>query len=341
LLAPEGLIEPPWDGVSMENRAMDRRRFVPSSEGLEGRALLSSIFPGGQSTTSLGHNPDADVPVTWRQKQLRVEHLPYYLNQLQPGRVLPTDFTKQLQVDLVTVIGQTRKPNYHTLINFNQNLRPILTDASLTVGAAKTLSHDFQMVLSTSGATDQQVANLVDDMNTLTQIDSQSKQPVYLATNDYSLVLQTFLGIGRPIQLPAAPQIAQVDGTRADVSHGTTPKIDPRLVGTYGVGNSVGVYAGSPSGGFNSTGVTMQVIDNHTGEVLGSGQVNPNDGNYIIYFNSPLSNGVYELRVRAVDPQGHMSDPSPLYLLKVHHREPAALIHGAATPLGPLASTTK
>ncbi len=46
------------------------------------------------------------------------------------------------------------------------------------------------------------------DMNQLARADSQSRQPIYLATNDYTLVLQDTLAIGRPITRPGIPELA-------------------------------------------------------------------------------------------------------------------------------------
>ena len=77
---------------------MDRRRFVPSPEGLENRALLTSGLFG--SAPSNG-NPSADVPATFRIKEQRIERLPHFLELIRSGRYLPPDTIKQLQADLL------------------------------------------------------------------------------------------------------------------------------------------------------------------------------------------------------------------------------------------------
>ena len=51
---------------------MDRRRFVPSTEGLEGRQLLATSLFG---TTKPNSNPDASVPFTYFVKEHRIERL--------------------------------------------------------------------------------------------------------------------------------------------------------------------------------------------------------------------------------------------------------------------------
>ena len=74
-------------------RAMDRRRYVPSTEGLEGRELLSGVNTlfGVQVTTNL------NVPITLQQKEKRIEHLPYYMQQINPGRFLPKAEIEEIQ----------------------------------------------------------------------------------------------------------------------------------------------------------------------------------------------------------------------------------------------------
>ena len=66
---------------------MDRRRFVPKPEGLEGRTLLSNIF--GSSGTSNTQRTIQNMPDTWTEKTDRVAHLPYYLQQIDPQTPLP------------------------------------------------------------------------------------------------------------------------------------------------------------------------------------------------------------------------------------------------------------
>src|SRR6185312_10743982 len=66
------------DCSRQEIRAMDRRRYTPSAEGLEGRQLLSGLFGGKSSQTNTTVSV-ADLPETYRQKENRLFHLPIYL----------------------------------------------------------------------------------------------------------------------------------------------------------------------------------------------------------------------------------------------------------------------
>jgi hypothetical protein len=311
---------------------MDRRRFVPSPEGLEGRAMLS-VFG---STTATQTAP-AQVPVTFLQKEMRIEHLPFYLNQLEPDRFLPQDTIQKLQDDLLSIAGRLHRPNPATLETFNGVLRDITPNASLSVSDAKVLNHAFQAVVGDTGATAQQVANLTQDMNDLAKVDSQSPQPVFLATNDYSIVLQTILGVGRPIQRPPAPQIALTDGVRVSEGIGKTAHRQPSLVGIYGAGATVGKFAGDTSGGFNSNGVLIRIVDDQ-GVVYGQSFVEPSTGDYRVTIGTPLANGIYRFHAQAVDSQGHTSPPSRVYLLKVVSKPGETVTTGLSTPQGPLAS---
>ena len=75
---------------------MDRRRFVPSSESLEGRAMLTTSatgnalnFFGGTSATT------QNLPITFQQKEMRIEKMPLNLRACSPtGSSRPTRSTR-------------------------------------------------------------------------------------------------------------------------------------------------------------------------------------------------------------------------------------------------------
>ena len=93
---------------------MDRRRYVPSTEGLEGRALLATGLFGG--TTSKSIDPAQEVPVTYALKEHRVERLPHFLELIKSGRYLPADTVKQLQADLLDVAANLHAPGSEHLV---------------------------------------------------------------------------------------------------------------------------------------------------------------------------------------------------------------------------------
>ena len=90
---------------------MDRRRYVPSPEGLEVRTMLSTstagsplAFLGGSSTTT------QTLPITFQQKSQRIEKIPENLRALQPNRYLPKDVIEQIQLGMYQVMGRMTPP---------------------------------------------------------------------------------------------------------------------------------------------------------------------------------------------------------------------------------------
>jgi Bacterial Ig-like domain len=321
---------------------MDRRRFVPSPEGLEGRALLSlfghssssqtnsssnttSIFGVGGNLTTVNDN----IPETFKAKETRVAHLPFFLERIRPGRFLPNDVISQLQTDLNAIVGQLHKPDGAVLEAFNRHLRDAEPHPSLSDTDAHILNRSFGFALNAAGATPEAQANLQADMNNLARVDANSPQPVFLATNDYALVLQTILGIGRPIARPTVPELKANTGIRVNANLGITGHHQPTLVGTYDAVQNTAATK------LVATNTSMQLIDGN-GDVLGSAPVD-NNGDYAVTFAKPLDDGLYTFYVRAADDQGHLSEPSPPFKLKIISRRHAVVTStGLMPPRGPL-----
>jgi hypothetical protein len=318
---------------------MDRRRFVPSPEGLEGRALLSlfghntstgsksggaGLFGFGNVTTS-----NDSIPETFQAKQLRIDHLPFYIERIRPGRFIPNDVVAQLQKDLRPIVTQLHWPGNTVLEVVNHDMRAITARPSLSVADASELNHSFGRVLESAGATPEAQANLQADMNNLARVDTSSPQPTFLATNDYALVIQTVLGIGRPIARPTAPSLKANTGKILNPNYFITGRTQPTLVGTYDA-----VQTGS-TGKVIATTTSMQIVD-ASGHVFGIAPIDSN-GNYAVQFAAPLPEGVHLFYVRAVDDQGHMSNFSPPFKVKIisRHRDVTAA-ESLTPPGGPL-----
>jgi Bacterial Ig-like domain len=308
---------------------MDRRRFVPSTEGLEGRALLTSLF--GSSTSQ--NDPIDTVPMTFKLKAARVDKLPGYMEQFRSGRFLPADTIAHLKDDLIAVAAKLHAPGTDVLNGFNARLRSIQPSSSLSVADAKGLNQSFGVVLTAAGATPQQVANLQNDMTQLTKVDTQSPQSVFLATNDYTVVLETVLAIDRPIRQPVPPQLAAKDGIRVNILNGVTTKSQPLLVGNYDA------FA------------TVQLVD-ATGAIFGGAVVKKNGptqtngvdnatGNYEITVDRPLAPGLYTFYVRALDQYGNVSNYSHPFHLKVNTPKQGVVTEVLIPPGGPLGLTKK
>jgi hypothetical protein len=267
---------------------MDRRRFVPRADRLEGRDLLS-LFGGSARLT----NPGANLTII---KNVRIERLPGFLERLQIGRSIPPDVVAALQNDLRAIESRLHPPPSPVLGQFNDSLRSTIPHASLTSDNAAALDRDFGDVLSASGATPDVTAQFQSDMRDLARVDANGRNPGILAANDYALLAQMTQGIGTPIRTPAAPRLALADSLRPLASH-TTSKTQPRLIGTY------------------DAGTTIQIIDD-AGTVLGS-EVVPTTGRYVVTISTPLAPGSYTVRAKAVNPNGNVSLPSAPYTFSV------------------------
>lgn len=160
------------------------------------------------------------------------------------------------------------------------------------------MNQAFVVVLQAAGAPDDAVNTLSSGLTQLAnQVDTASIRPVYLATNDYTVVLQTALAVGRPLPAPKVPQLATKDGTQVSAGYSITPVATPTFVGTYEANTSV------------------QMLD-ESGNVIGEAATN-SSGRYRLQVRSPLSIGSHEVHVQGVDSQGHISVLSRAFQVKV------------------------
>jgi hypothetical protein len=282
---------------------MDRRRFVPAPDGLEARDLLASsnlnnLF-GLQVTTNL------NVPITYQQKSLRIERLPFFLNKIAPhGRFLPEAEIKQIQNSLFAMIDAIHRPPPQALNNYNFQLRQVVPRQSLTTDDINRLNYSFGAVLHSARTPVNSVTGMQSALHKLTsQVDTASVMPVLLATNDYTLTLETALAIGRPMPPPTLPRIKRNQGIQAGAQHIKTPLKRPTLVGTYHFHTVILVV--TPNGG-----------------VVGQENVHKNN-NYKVQIMTPQSVGIHEFRLVALDDHGNRSRISNPFLIKVvpmrHH----------------------
>ncbi len=271
---------------------MDRRRYVPKPDGLEDRALMS-LF-GGNSASANRAISVANLPENFQVKETRIAHLSYYMEQTQPDRFLDASTIKPLQAELLTIAGTLHNPPTPALTAFNMSLRAAYPYQNLTPANAASLNQTFGSFLVHSGAAPQSTQQLQSLMSSVAFVDANSINSSFLAANDYSLVNQTALAVGRIQKTPTLPQLTAANGTKskttlAAATHQTTPLMN----GIYDSGKSPNAFT------------TMQIIDTN-GAVVGSGVVDPS-GRYAAQITVPLSSGIHKLRARAVDIQGHYS----------------------------------
>jgi len=278
---------------------MDRRRFVPSPEGLESRTLQTSVT----NLFGLQVSANLNVPITWQQKSLRIQHLPYYLDKIVPsGRFLPAAEMQQIQNSLFNMVDAIHRPPPQALNNYNYELRKVVPKQSLNTADIHRLNYSFGAVLHSAKTPSGSIGGMQTALYTLTsQVDTASVQPVTLATNDYTLVLQTALAIGRPMPAPVLPKIKKNQGIEANAQHIKTPLERPTLVGTYHFHTAIQVV--TPSG-----------------VVVGTNFVKKNN-NYKVQITTPQSVGVHEFQLRAYDSVGHISRYSKPFLIKVVPRK--------------------
>ena len=279
---------------------MDRRRFVPSHEGLEVRALqaanINSVF-GSQINFNL------NLPITYEQKALRIQRLPFYLDQIsQRGRFLPKAEIQQIQNSLYGMLDTIIRPPSQALDNYNYQLRQIVSKQSLTTSDINRLNYSFGAVLKSARTPAASIDGLKSALyKMVSQVDTASVLPVSLGTNDYTLTLETALGIGRPMPPPTIPRIEKNEGLQAGIQHIKTPLPRPSLNGTYHFHTFIQVV--TPAG-----------------IVVGTTKVQRNN-NYKVQISVPQSVGVHEFRIQAVDDVGHISKLSKPFEIKVVPRK--------------------
>ena len=112
---------------------MDRRRFVPSPEGLEVRTMLSTT---GSGLFSTGSTTTQTLPITYQQKELRIQKMPLNLRALEPNRYLPPSTISQIQLGLNQIMSQMSAPPPKGLTNYNLLMRQIVFNSSVSASMA-------------------------------------------------------------------------------------------------------------------------------------------------------------------------------------------------------------
>jgi Bacterial Ig-like domain len=277
---------------------MDRRRFVPAPEGLEVRTMLSTTTNGfnlfGSSATTT-----QTLPITFAQKELRIQKMPTNLRALQPNRYLPPETINQIQLGLNELMSQIKPAPPVGLTNYNLAMRNIVHNTSLSAANVLMLNHMFSTVMISTDAPNPGLTNVVTGVNQLvSHVDTASIMPTFLATNDNAYILQLSLVLGQQMPAPRAPTITKGTGHQVNPRVAITPLYAPTYVGSY------------------EYGTTIDMVNVKTGAVIGTAIVAKN-GQYALHITTPLAVGKYHLAVRAVDEVGHVSHASRVFGLQV------------------------
>jgi hypothetical protein len=304
---------------------MDRRRFVPSPDGLETRTMMSTTAGSGLSFLGKSTTTAQPLPITFQQKSDRIQNVPKNLRDLQPNRFLPAETIHQIQLGLYEIMGRMGKPVPAALTNYNLAMRRIVFHPTLSPANANLLNNGFTGALMAANTPDPGLTTLSTAMRQLTtQVDTASVNPTFLATNDASYILQLVNVIGQPMPAPRVPMIAKGSGRQIKPGISVTPLSNPYFVGTY------------------EYGTTIQMLDTVNNVVVGQAAVAKN-GQYQLRVSTPLAAGVlYRFRVQAVDEAMHISHPSREFLVKVvaPRTHAHSVTIGLATPKGPLNSSS-
>ena len=281
-------------------------------------STTSTNLLGTRATTS------QPLPITFQQKSERIQNIPKNLRALEPNRYLPPETIHQIQLGMYEIMGRIDKPPSTALTNYNLAMRKIVFNSSLSQANAQLLNNGFTGVLKSANTPEPGLTTLATSVNQLvTQVDTASVNPTFLATNDNAYLLQLATVLGQPMPAPRAPTIVKSSGQQLNPRVAVSPLSNPTYTGTY------------------EYGTTMEMLEASTSTVIGTAVVAKN-GQYSLKITTPLAVGRYNLAVRAVDEVGHLSHASRVFGLEIvppKHQTAQQVLVGQATPQGPLAST--
>jgi hypothetical protein len=289
---------------------MDRRsrRFIPSSEGLEGRQLLSgapvspvtSTLTNPASTAPTGAQVDGSgaVQQTIEAKRHHITNLPFFIGMLNKDGAVPQPTVQNIQNDLNSFVASLQAGNSSLVSSFNLDIRKADAYENITPISSQSLNRDFGAILVSTGVPAGTVTDLQNQLNDLVQFDTTQPNSTIVATNDYATVLELAQGSGRPLVYPSVPSLAGSDHQGNDGKIPITHNHRPALTGNY------------------IPGVNIQIVNFHNNVVLGQGSVDPTTHNYAVTFFNHLPDGLYTVRTRVED-SGFISDPSPKFTFKV------------------------
>jgi len=195
--------------VMLQNSSPTPTDTVPNTPSQPTTAVVPTTSlpnPASSSTTppmSQAPSPTPADPLEGTAARvnplLRIERLPFFLQSLDPNRILPETTISSIQTDLGLLTGTLNRRPFDQLRAFNTFLRQTLRFETLSPEAARTMNVAFGRVLDAAGADPdltQRLQTHLDDLARATV--AQSRKSAFVAANDYAIVTQLALGVGRP-----------------------------------------------------------------------------------------------------------------------------------------------
>jgi hypothetical protein len=281
---------------------MPRRRleFRPWADRLEPRMLLT-----GRAAQVANRNPprvnvqSSSEPLSSLEIRLqRIENFPAFLASISPGRALPADAVRSIQEDLLLLIGRLGSAPRNGLQAFNQALRSAINSSSISQAKILELENLFGRNLTAAGANPQLVADMAQSLRQIAMADANVPNAGAVVANDYALVLQLALAMGKPLPGPTVPRLTRASNTGRP-NDNVTSIPQPTFRGTYAAPGSV-----------------MQLINRDGTAAFGTGLI-AEDGSYLITVDRPLGIGRHQFRVRAITPDGVISLPSRPFAIRI------------------------
>ncbi len=274
---------------------MQRRQFVPWTDRLESRLLLTTQAAPQAQVAQV----NTSVPLsTLDQRMQRIERLPVFLDALAPGRAIPPQAIQNLQQNLILLIGQTTAAPRQGLQAFNVQLRGILKDQSIQPNELVQLENLFVKNLNAARANPSIVESMRQSLRQIAAADSNIPNSAAVVANDFSLVLQLALAVGKPLPAMGTPRLTPESDSppRGD---GATTVTQPTYEGRYSAPGSV-----------------VQLINSQGTAIYGSAVIDAN-GQYRVTTYQDLAPGRYQFKVRAFTQNGVATLPSRAFSLRI------------------------
>ena len=148
---------------------------------------------------ALSARQEAAIPQWIETRFQRIDRLPAFLQSLDRGRVLPGEAIATLQREIRGFVAALHAPAEPVATAFVEVLRDAASVGSVRESSVNQLDNALSRLLQSAGADSTSIQQIRGAMDDLARTAVISENPVVVLTNDYALVLQTILGVGRPI----------------------------------------------------------------------------------------------------------------------------------------------